>query len=145
MNSKRKRRWLKRSKAFYIFAKAQVSAFIGGVSDYLVMIALTELLGIHYTISILLSGIAGAIVNFSINRHWAFTSEGSVQSPLGTQLSKFTFVVTGSILLKSLGTHLITRGTNLDYRISRLVVELIVSYGFNYSLLKYWVFRSRLN
>ncbi len=133
------------STGFYTFAKAQVSSFIGGVSDYLIMIALTELVGFHYTVSIVVSGIFGAIINFSINKYWAFTSQGSATSALGNQLLKFILVVAGSIVLKSAGTYLITSFLNLDYRISRLIVELAVSYGFNYTLLRYWVFRSRLN
>jgi putative flippase GtrA len=131
-----------KAKAFYTFAKAQVSAFVGGVSDYLIMIALTEYAGIHYTVSIVISGILGAIINFSINRYWSFSDQGSKQAALGSQLTKFVFVVAGSIFLKSAGTFLITSGLNLDYKISRLIVELIVSYGFNYVLLKYWVFKS---
>lgn len=129
----------------FTFAKAQVAAFIGGVSDYLFMIALTELAGIHYTVSIVISGILGAVINFSINKYWAFTLQGSVNAPLGNQLFKFVFVVAGSILLKSTGTFMITTFVDLDYRFSRLLVELIVSYGFNYVLLKHWVFKQTMN
>ena len=57
-----------------IFAKAQASALVGGLTDYFIMIALTELLFIHYTISIILSGTIGAVINFSLNRHWTYGS-----------------------------------------------------------------------
>lgn len=30
---------------------------------------------------------------------------------------------------------------SLDYKISRIIVDLIVSLGFNYTLQKLWVFR----
>lgn len=125
--------------AFRIFAKAQVAAFTGGVSDYLLMIVFTELFTIHYTISIILSGLIGAVVNFSINRYWSFAS--IERAPIGQQLSKFALVVAGSIVLKSGGTYLITQYMISDYRISRLVAELFVSYFFNYMLLRYWVFK----
>jgi putative flippase GtrA len=92
--------------------------------------------------SIVFSGILGAVINFSVNRHWAFASQGAVHSPLGNQLVRFIFVVAGSILLKSLGTHIITSFFSIDYRISRLMTDMMVSYGFNYTLLRYWVFKS---
>lgn len=124
-------------RSFIIFLKAQLSAFIGGVSDFAIMILCTEVFGIHYTLSIVISGILGAVVNFSINKYWTFEAK----APIGGQLVKFVFVVAGSILLKSSGTYFITEFRSIDYRISRLIIELIVSLGFNYPMQKYWVFK----
>ena len=122
------------------FFKAQISAFIGGVFDYLVMIALTEYGQIFYTYSIIISGCLGAIINFSLNRYWTFKR---LESSKWTQLSKFIFVVLGSITLKSAGTYLLTETLKLDYRISRLCVDAIVSFGFNFTMQQYWVFRKK--
>lgn len=124
----------------YSFAKAQLSAFIGGCVDYLIMILCTELIHVHYTISIAIGGLIGAAVNFSLNRHWTFTIDGNSKAPIHLQLLKFIPVVLGSIVLKSSGTYLLTSVTKLDYKITRLIVELFVSLGFNYLLQKYWVF-----
>lgn len=121
-----------------IFVRAQASAFIGGIVDYLVMIALSELLHIHYTISILISGIVGAVVNFSINRHWTYEA---YEATIKSQLGKFIMVVLGSIVLKSAGTYLFTTLFRVDYKISRLIVDLVVSLGFNFLLQKHWVFK----
>ncbi|MGB9686074.1 MAG: GtrA family protein [Rectinema subterraneum] len=66
------------------FAKAQVSAFLGGVVDYSVMILFVQLFHIHYTIAIIAGGIVGAAVNFAINRYWSFYSPGgatAIRSP----------------------------------------------------------------
>ena len=52
----------------FVFAKAQVSAFIGGITDYAIMVFVTEVFHVHYTISIVIGGIIGAVVNFSLNR-----------------------------------------------------------------------------
>lgn len=129
-------------KSVYIFAKAQVSAFSGGMLDYGVMILCTELLHIHYTISIAIGGVTGAVVNFCINRYWTFNASGpSIQPHVGKQLIRFIFVVAGSICLKSSGTYLFTTWTKLDYKFSRIIIDLMVSFGFNYTLQKYWVFR----
>jgi len=124
-----------------LFLKAQVSAFSGGVTDYGLMILLTEWLHIHFTISILISGTMGGIVNFCINRFWAFKSNDGYHSSTSGQLIRFFTVVLGSISLKSAGTYLLHRSLNLDYKLGRLLIDSIVSYGFNYPLMKYWVFK----
>ncbi|RZK62531.1 MAG: GtrA family protein [Pedobacter sp.] len=128
----------------YSFAKAQLSAFIGGMVDYSLMLICTEILAIHYTISIVIGGIIGAVVNFSLNRYWSFSPiEGYYQASLQKQLIRFIPVVLGSIFLKSSGTYLVTSYTKIDYRVSRLLVELMVSLGFNYVLQKKWVFKHK--
>lgn len=129
---------MKKRISAFVFIKAQASAFMGGIVDYLVMIACTELVGIHYTLSILISGLVGAIINFSINRKWTYRAE---QGALPAQLSKFIFVVFGSIFLKSGGTYLFTNWLSIDYKISRIIADIVVSLGFNYTLQTYWVFR----
>lgn len=128
-------------KSVFVFAKAQVSAFTGGLIDYLVMILCTELLHIHYTISIGIGGIIGALFNFSVNRYWTFSGNKASHLPAKIQLTKFIFVVAGSITLKSSGTFLLTNWLKLDYKITRIIVDIIVSLGFNYVLQKYWVFK----
>lgn len=127
--------------SIFIFAKAQLSAFTGGIVDYLAMIFCTEILGIHYTISIAIGGLIGAVVNFSVNRYWTFDENKTSQAPISRQLAKFIFVVLGSICLKSGGTYLMTTTLRLDYKISRVIVDILVSLGFNYLLQKYWVFK----
>src|SRR5699024_1988949 len=129
---------MKSKKSFLTFFKAQASAFIGGLSDYAIMLFCTEVLGIHYTLSIVISGTLGAVVNFSINKYWTFKSP----SPIGGQLVRFVVVVLGSIALKSSGTYLVTEFMEIDYKISRIIVELVVSLLFNYPLQRYWVFKN---
>lgn len=123
---------------FFIFLKAQASAFIGGMVDYAIMIVCTEVFSIHYTISILISGLIGAVVNFLINRKWTYEAE---KADVKRQLVKFSLIVLGSIFLKSAGTYLFTNWLSIDYKISRIVTDIIVSLGFNYTLQTYWVFK----
>jgi putative flippase GtrA len=133
-------------KELYVFGKAQLSAFIGGLVDYLIMIFITEVFGIHYTISIGISGIIGAIVNFSLNRRWSFQAKNIRYRHSHTiQISRFILVVINSIVLKSAGTFLFTTWLNIDYKISRIMTEIIVSLLFNYTLQRHWVFRKQKN
>ncbi|KAF2510580.1 GtrA family protein [Flavobacterium foetidum] len=128
-------------KAILTFLKAQVAAFLGGITDYGLMILLTEAFKLHFAFSILISGTVGAIINFSINRFWVFKNKSGYSSHINSQLLKFGLVVLGSISLKSFGTLILQNAFQIDYRIGRVITDLFVSYGFNYPLIKYWVFR----
>ena len=126
----------------HVFIKAQFSAFLGGIVDYFTMVFFTEIFHLHYTISIAIGGVIGAMVNFSLNKKWTFYSKDTqYKNPMSEQLVKFVFVVFNSILLKSSGTYLITTSLGFDYRISRIATDLFVSIVFNYTMQKYWVFR----
>ncbi len=128
-----------KKKSILVFGKAQVSAFVGGLFDYSVMVFCTEVFKIHYTNSIVIGGLLGALVNFSINKYWTYQAK---ELSLASQLIKFYLVVAGSIFLKSSGTFLLTENLHIDYKITRLIVDLFVSIGFNFMLQKYWVFRT---
>ncbi|MDR1130769.1 MAG: GtrA family protein [Prevotellaceae bacterium] len=110
--------------------------------DYLIMILLTEFLGIHYTVSIAIACTLGAIMNFSVNKIWTFHSKTSAYKfSLPQQLWRFIFVVVSSIGLKILGTHILTEYVHIDYKISRLITDALVSILYNYMLQRYWVFK----
>lgn len=130
-------------KSISIFLQAQVAAFLGGITDYALMILLTEVFKLHFTFSILISGTVGAIINFSINRFWVFKNQSGYSNRINNQLFKFALVVLGSISLKSFGTLIFQQTFQIDYRIARVITDLFVSYGFNYPLIKYWVFKAK--
>jgi putative flippase GtrA len=128
-----------------IFAKAQVSAFVGGMVDYAIMIICTEFFHVYYVFSIGISGVIGAVVNFTLNKKWTFHSKDfKYKNDLYVQLIKFLVVVAGSIILKSSGTYLVTTFFKIDYKISRLIVDLFVSLLFNFNMQKYWVFSKKI-
>jgi putative flippase GtrA len=128
-------------KQLIIFAKAQLSAFIGGVCDNGIMILLTELTGLHYTVSTAAGCVLGAVINFSLNKTWSFYSQRkSYKFSSAQQLVRFAFVLASSILLKIGGTFLLAEYAGIDYKISRIITDIIVSLGYNYVLQRYWVF-----
>ena len=135
---------LKRN-SIYTFIKAQLSAFLGGIVDYVTMVSCTELLHIHYTVSIVIGGTVGALVNFTVNRNWTFGANShQANSKMNWQLIKFASMVGGSIVLKSSGTYWLTEWGKMDYRISRILIDIVVSLGFNYSLQRYWIFKKNV-
>ncbi len=126
----------------FVFIKAQMSSLIGGITDYFIMIFFTEVFHIHFTISIIIGGVIGAIVNFTINKSWTFfTKEATYSHSAYIQLFRFTIVVLNSILLKSYGTYLATIYIYRNYKIDRIIIDFIISLGCNFPLQKYWVFK----
>ena len=121
-----------------VFLRAQLSAFIGGLSDFGIYTFCYTVLKFTAPFSNVISGSLGAILNFTINRYWSF---GNTQKSIGSQLWKFIIVVAGSIALKSLGIHLLVDIWHLHFLLSKLIVEIIVSLGFNYTLQRFWVFK----
>lgn len=120
------------------FGKAQLSAFLGGLSDFAIYTFCLQVLGYSAHGSNVISGGLGAIVNFSINRYWAFDSKTTA---IGNQLWKFVLVVLGSITLKSTGIYLLVDYLFFNPFYSKLIVEVLVSLGFNFTMQKYWVFK----
>jgi putative flippase GtrA len=84
------------------------------------------------------SGSLGAIVNFTINRYWSF---GNTEKSLGSQLWKFIVVVIGSITLKTLGIFVFVNLWHWHFLLSKAIVEIVVSLGFNYTMQRFWVFK----
>ncbi len=121
-----------------VFLRAQLSAFIGGLSDFGIYTFCYTVLKFTAPFSNVISGSLGAIVNFSINRYWSF---GNTDKSISSQLWKFILVVIGSISLKSLGIYLLVDYWHWHFLLSKLIVEIIVSLGFNYNMQKYWVFK----
>jgi len=128
----------------FIFIKAQISSFIGGAVDYGLMIYCTEVFHIHYTLSIMIGGIIGALINFCLNKEWVFHSKGlPYKFSCWSQLKRFVVMVINSIAAKSAGTFLFTNFTDIDYKISRLIVDLFVSIFLNFNLQKNWIFKKQ--
>lgn len=137
----------------FTFAKAQVSAFVGGVTSYVVTVLLREIFlhhashshDINYIQSLVVVGageILGAVVNFTINKTWAFKSKGSTyKHKFFVQFSRFVFVVAQSILFKATGVHLLSSFfSKIDFKIWLLFIYFLVSIT-NYLLQRYWVFK----
>ena len=120
------------------FLKAQLSAFIGGLTDFCIYSLAYKIFLLSAPLSNVISGGIGAVVNFSINRSWSFSSS---EKPIASQLWKFVIVVIGSIFLKTVGIYFLVDVHKFHFLLSKLIVEIIVSLGFNFTFQKFWVFK----
>jgi putative flippase GtrA len=103
------------------------------------MLILTELFGVYFVISTAIGAFIGAILNYTVNRVWVFRA---FHSSAISQIPKFILIAGTSILLNTYGTYLFTEVLMLDYRISRIVVGLIVAIAWNFLMQKVYVFKA---
>ena len=111
--------------------------------DYGLMVLTRQVFGWPLVWAVALGGVVGAIVNFSLNRYWTFTSGSGTHvysNAFLIKLAKFALTVAGSIVLKYLGTYLLEHHVGIDYKIGKLIADLFVSVLFNYPLQRFWVF-----
>lgn len=120
------------------FAKSQAAASIASLVDYCVTVFFVEIIGTWYVASNAVGTAAGGLVNFYLNRSWAFPK--GIRSRR-IQFIRFTIVWVGYLLLTSAGIFLLTHYLHLNYLFSKIVVSLGLAFGYNYPLQKRFVFR----
>jgi putative flippase GtrA len=80
---------------------------------------------------------AGAITNFTINRRFTYHAEAvSVRS----QVWRYALVSGMSLGLNTAGEWLFHERLGLQYMAARVIASLIVSNGWNYPMLRFFVF-----
>lgn len=90
-----------------------------------------------------ISGAAGALSNFVINRRWAFAARGARDGKARDQLARYAFVALGAVTLATFVFALLKTRTHLDLRIAHLASMALVWAAFTYPLLRVWVFARR--
>ena len=84
----------------WLFMKAQLSAQIATVIDFLITILLVKLFGIYYLYATFIGSVVGGIVNCVINYEWVFKAEDCKKIHVGL---KYFIVWGGSILINTWG------------------------------------------
>lgn len=137
----------------WLFMKAQLSAQIATVIDFLITILLVKLFGIYYLYAIFIGSVVGGIVNCVINYEWVFKAEDCKKIHVGL---KYFIVWGGSILINTWGTFALTewlagmKWVNglLGYYVydvfilSKITVALLVAFFWNYYLQRVFVYRN---
>lgn len=120
------------------FFRYNVIAVLATIIDFLVFVILTQIFDIWYVTSTFIGAISGGITAFFLNRNWAFMSkEGRVSN----QAIRYLIVWGGSILLNTYGLYLIVENTTTDEIISKIIVSVIVSIGFNFIMNRFYVYK----
>ncbi|MEO9021588.1 MAG: GtrA family protein [Ginsengibacter sp.] len=123
----------------FTFLKAQASSLTATFIDFSVTVLSKEIFGIWYVVANICGNISGGIANFFINRSWVF--EGSTGKKMKNQMIRYILVWGSSAVLNTLGLWLLTRFGSLNYILSKIIISLLVGWGFNYILQKKYVFK----
>jgi putative flippase GtrA len=103
-----------------------------------VVVLLVSLTPLSPPAATLLGCVAGGLLNFSVNRVWAFMVEGSYFQ----QGSRYLFVSGTSALLNAVGVAVLLLLPITDYRLAWLMVRVTIFLTWNYPLQRGYVFVS---
>ena len=119
------------------WVRHHTTAVLSTVVDYSLMVGLVELGGLGPVAATPLGALGGAITNFTMNRRFTYRA---AQVPVGNQLWRFALVSAASLGLNTAGEWLFHDVLGIQYLGARVISSLIVSNGWNYPMLRFFVF-----
>ncbi len=120
-------------------ARYGVTGLVAFLVDFGLLVALTELAGMHYLIAAVWGFLGGLVTNYALSIRWVFSNR--VLRDRRAEFIVFALVGIAGLLVTELvlwtGTELLL----LDYRISKLLAVILVL-GWNFGLRKALLFRN---
>ena len=123
----------------WTFCKAQISAQAATIVDFAVSLFMAEVAGIWYLYSTFIGALSGGVFNCVVNYRWVFGSDGQHKRYVALQ---YLIVWTGSIVLNTAGTYLLTELTGSYFIWSKAVVSVVVAFLWNYQMQRFFVYRN---
>jgi putative flippase GtrA len=120
------------------FVRNTLTSVFTTALDFVTLVALVELAGVHYVFATFCGTVVGATSNFFINRHWSFEASGGRAH---WQMVRFLPVQAGSSALHTLGVWFLTDVGSLPYFDSKVAVSIVVYLIWNYPMNRNFVFR----
>ncbi len=120
------------------FLKANLSSIISSLFDYLVHIILVSYFNVDVVIASATGTVCGGVTNFIIGRYWVFESNAE---NIQQQAKKYAFIWIGNLVLNTVGVYFFAKILHVHYAVSKIIVSLIVAFGYNYPLQKNFVFK----
>ena len=108
--------------------------------DFATMIGLVELLRFSPVMATVVGAAAGAIISFTLGRHFTYHSQAD---PVSRQMLRYGLVSGASLGLNALGEHLILFLLPSHYVLGRILVATTVSNAWNYPMQRGFVFVPR--
>jgi CDP-diacylglycerol--glycerol-3-phosphate 3-phosphatidyltransferase len=120
------------------FGRAGIASAIATAVDYGTFTVLVGLLGTFTGTATAAGALLGAITNFTINKVWTFRSR---KTPVWVEAPRYAAISLTSLLLNTAGVVMLAEGLKWSPIGARLLVGLLVSFGWNLPLHRYFVFR----
>ena len=113
---------------------------VGTVAHYLVLWSLVEIGGAGVLSATTAGFVAGAVINYALNRRITFASD----APHTSALPKFLAVATAGAALNAAVMGLLATYTDLHYLIAQVGATIVVL-GWNFGANALWTFRDDRN
>jgi putative flippase GtrA len=104
------------------------------------MFAAVKLIHLTPVVATVIGASGGAITNFGVNRSFTYRAG---QGRATGQLWKFVVVSAASLGLNALGEYTFFGLLGLQFMLARVITAIIVSNGWNYPMLRFFVFSRR--
>ncbi len=129
-------------KEIFTFAKAQCSAFVATLVDYLMRIVLNKVIGFSYINATFFGALTGGIVNCCINYRFVFSGNDTRKRDVAW---RYLTIWSGSILLNTAGTAFFKEVLGVKAYSSMLITSAIVALCWNYMMQRLFVFKGKKN
>jgi putative flippase GtrA len=119
------------------FIRAQASSLISTLIDFSTTFVCNHFFYLWYVYSNFAGTIAGGVTNFLLGRTWVFHAR---DKKANSQAIRYVLVWVGNLLLNNGGVFVSVHYLGLDKYIAKVIVSLIVGFGYNYFMQKKFVF-----
>jgi putative flippase GtrA len=116
--------------------RSAISSALATASDFALVLVLVAWLGASPPLATFVGCVLGGVVNFTVNRFWAFGSD----APTGRQALRYLFVTASSALLNAGLMAAVLLLPAVPYAIAWWLVRGVVFLSWNYPLHRDWVF-----
>lgn len=138
----------------FTFIRAQFSSQVSSLADYAVSLTLVNVFSMFFGYATFFGNVTGGIVNCIVNYKWTFKAQGSKVKDVAI---KYILVWIVNLFLNTQGTILATGlienwltpenmptiiANNL-FLVPKIIVSLIVGFGWNYNMQRLFVYKDR--
>ncbi len=122
----------------YILLKYNMVAIIATSVDYSLFLILSEIVHVWYIFASFIGLVLGGLTAFVLQRNWTFKKK---DGKLSKQAIRYLIIWTTSILLNTIGLFLIVEYVGTHTIIAKVIISIIVGFGFNFLMSKHFVFK----
>lgn len=120
------------------FTKAQLASLLATGVDFLVTFLLIQVAHAPLLAGNATGTLCGGTTHFLISRTWVFSAQ---EKKWTAQLTRYLLVWIGNYVLNNGGFYLLTRFTEFNYLLAKVVISIGVAIFYNYVLQKRYVFK----